>query len=173
MWFEASHISEFKVRRFYIVRVVNTKYAKISDLHSEPPTNLGRLSETVDWRNNTERCFGNWLQLGVTGQGQCCNIRTGTRCIHSLAFCWVTVRLCCSGLYLSVFFSFLSSFRRLRCRRLNGFQGLSLNDRIILFCSYLSYWIGESQTDKTVFSLRRSPSNARMNQRHFSRSFFE
>ena len=37
---------------------------------------------------------------------------------------------------------------------LNGFKDCLW--MIGLFCSKLSYWIGESQTDKTVFTLRRS-----------------
>ena len=40
-------------------------------------------------------------------------------------------------------------------RRLNGFLGLSLNVRTIF--SKWSYWIRQSQSDKTVFALRRSP----------------
>ena len=43
-----------------------------------------------------------------------------------------------------------------RGRRPNSFLGLSLNDRTILY-SLQSYWIRQSQSDKTVFSLGRSP----------------
>ena len=41
-------------------------------------------------------------------------------------------------------------------RRPNGFLGLFLNDGTILFLVF-SYWIRQSQSDKTVFALRHSP----------------
>ena len=46
-------------------------------------------------------------------------------------------------------------------RRANGFLGVSLNDMTILFLVFLWDNIGQSQLDKTIFALGRSPSLSR------------